>query len=139
MSLLVGTWSLVEWTATVDDRVQRPFGGDVAGLLTYTDDGRMWAALMRKDREHVAASSFAAALAAERAAASAGYLNYAGTYTEKDDWVIHHVELALMPNWVGDDQERLVTWIGEDLELSTPPEQGRSGALIVNRLRWTRI
>lgn len=139
MSKLVGTWELVEWTATVGDRVQRPFGGDVVGRLTYTADGHMWATLMRRDRTLISAATLAGATAADRAAAAAGYLNYMGTYTENGSKVVHHVDLALMPNWVGGDQERNIAWLGDDLELSTDPENGRSGETIVNRLRWKRI
>lgn len=139
MSSLIGTWELVEWTATVGDRVQRPFGGNAVGRLTYTVEGHMWATLMRRDRRPLTATTLAGATASERAAAAAGYLNYTGTYTEMADRVIHHVELSLMPNWVGGDQERIVNWIDGDLVLSTEPQTGRSGEVIVNRLRWRRI
>jgi hypothetical protein len=94
---------------------------------------------MRKDRPLVSTATLAGATATERAAVAAGYLNYAGTYTQAGDRVVHHVELSLLPNWVGQDQERIITWIGEDMELSTDPEPGRSGEMIVNRLRWRRI
>lgn len=139
MPELVGTWELVEWTATVGDRQRHPFGGDVVGRLTYTPDGYMWAALMRRDRRPVTAGSIAGATATERAAAAAGYLNYAGSYTQDGDRVMHHVEVSLMPNWVGLDQVRNITWIGDELELSTDPEAGRSGEEVVNRLRWRRL
>lgn len=139
MTDLAGTWELVEWVATVGEREQRPFGGDVVGRLTYTDDGFMWAALMRRDRSPIAASTLAAATASERAAAAAGYLNYAGRYTAKPGKVVHHVEVSLMPNWVGGDQERLVSWEDGDLVLSTPPVVGSSGEVITNRLRWRRL
>lgn len=139
MSSLIGNWRLVEWTAEVGSRVQRPFGGDVAGLLTYTADGRMWATLMKNDRNPVAASTLAGATARDRAAAAAGYINYAGSYTRDGDRVLHHVEVSLLPNWVGTDEVRQVGWIDGDLELSTLPAVGRSGVEIVNRLRWRRI
>ncbi|MGH8912698.1 MAG: lipocalin-like domain-containing protein [Acidimicrobiia bacterium] len=139
MSRLVGTWELMDWTASVGDRVQRPFKGAAIGRLTYTDDGFMWATLMRKDRPAVAAASLAGATATERAAVAAGYLNYAGTYTANGHRVVHHVDVSLLPNWVGRDQERIITWLGDDLELSTEPERGRSGEFIVNRLRWRRL
>lgn len=109
------------------------------GRLTYTADGHMWATLMRRDRTLISATTLAGATAADRAAAAAGYLNYTGTYTESGGRVLHHVELSLMPNWVGADQERNVSWEGDDLVLSTDPEKGRSGEVIVNRLRWRRI
>lgn len=111
----------------------------MVGRLTYTHDGYMWAALMRRDRHPVAAGSIAGATANERAAAAAGYLNYAGTYTHEGERVVHHVQVSLMPNWVGLDQARNITWVGDELELSTDPELGRSGEPVVNRLRWRRM
>lgn len=138
MSRLIGTWKLVDWTAAVGERLTRPFGGDVTGRLTYTADGYMWAALMRRDRPLLLTTTLAGATSTERAAAAAGYLSYTGTYTEYPARVIHHVDLSLMPNWVGAAQERNITWIGEDLELSTDPEIRRSGEEVVNRLRWQR-
>jgi len=78
-----------------------------------------------------------------RAAAAAGYLSYAGTYTIEDDDVLHHIELSLMPNWVGRTERRHVDWLpvsnGEDLILSTPPTRTDGGRTAVNRLRWERI
>ena len=144
MSYLIGTWELVGWTASVGHRLHHPFGGDVVGRLTYTSDGHMWAALMRRDRQPVTAPTLAAATEAERASAAAGYLSYSGTYTETDGTVTHHVELSLLPNWVGEDQVRVVTWVPGDngsshLELSTVPARGRAGGRIVNRLRWRRL
>lgn len=131
---LVGTWRLVQWTASVDGRITRPFGGRVDGWLTYTEDGRMWATLQRNDRPRLGTGTLAAATAEDRAAAAAGFLSYAGTYTMREDRVVHHVEASLFPDWIGEDQVRFVEWIDTDLVLSTPP----AGRNVVNRLRWTR-
>lgn len=135
---VVGTWRLVEWTATVGETVTRPFGGKVAGWLTYTVDGRMWAALQRIDRAPLGTLTLAAATAEQRAAAAAGYLAYGGTYELADHVVVHHVETSLFPDWIGEDQIRRVEWVGADLVLSTPPEITPAGRTVVNRLRWTR-
>lgn len=142
---LVGTWRLVDWTFCVDgSRERRPFGGNATGLLTYTSDGRMWAALMRKDRPAVPARTLSAASADLRAAVAAGYLNYAGRYRADDGHVDHHVEISLFPNWVGGVQRREITWIengdtGPDLQLSTPETRTDNGRTTVERLRWRRI
>lgn len=139
MRELQGTWHLVEWTVTVDDTVTRPFGGQAEGLLTYTDDGRMWATLQRKDRPSLGTGTLAAATAEQRGAAAAGYLAYAGRYTVEDGRVTHHVEVSLFPDWVGDDQMRLIGWTDEgDLVLSTPPEKTAAGRTVINRLRWRK-
>jgi hypothetical protein len=142
---LVGTWRLVDWTFCVDgSRERRPFGGNATGLLTYTPDGRMWAALMRKDRPDVPTRTLSAASADLRAAVAAGYLNYAGRYTVEEAHVDHHVEISLLPNWVGGVQRRDISWIedgsnGPDLLLSTPETRTDSGRMTVERLRWRRI
>jgi hypothetical protein len=139
MRELQGTWHLVDWTVTVDDTVTRPFGGQAEGLLTYTDDGRMWATLQRRDRPLLRTGTLAAATAEQRAAAAAGYLAYAGRYTLHDGQVTHHVEVSLFPDWVGDDQLRQVTWTDDgDLVLSTLPEKTAAGRTVINRLRWRR-
>jgi len=144
MQSLIGTWRLVEWTFTVDDsRPTRPWGGDPGGLLTYTEDGRMSASLMSHGRPAAPTRTLSAAPVDIRAAAAAGYLSYAGSYSMGGDDVLHHIELSLMPNWVGRTERRLIEWIpseqGFDLILSTPPTKTDGGRMAVNRLRWERI
>ena len=129
---------MVEWTASVDGTVLRPFGGKAEGWLTYTEDGRMWAALQRRDRPAIGTGTLAAATAEQRAAAAAGYLAYGGRYTMNGDRVLHHVETSLFPDWIGADQIRLISWDGDDLVLSTPEERSAGGRTVVNRLRWRR-
>ncbi len=143
MNELVGTWRLVEWTATIDGRQARPFGGETTGLITYTDDGRMWGTLMRVDRDDVDAPTLASATVEERARAAAGYLNYAGTYRIEPDGVVHVVELSLYPNWLGGEQVRDVEWVEgpdgtRDLILSAL-DHHPNGTEVFNRLRWRRI
>lgn len=140
---LVGSWRLVDWTVTVEERTRRPWGGKAAGLLTYTEDGRMWAALMATDRPHVPTKTLSAAPPHVRAAAASGFVMYAGTYTLEGNDVIHHVEISLYPNWVGTGERRHVDWIetdtGYDLILSTPPTETDGGRIAVQVLQWTRI
>lgn len=140
---LVGTWKLVEWTAAVDDKPITPFGGETTGLITYTEDGRMWGTLMRVDRPLVDGDTLAAAPEPERAAAAAGYLNYAGTYRLEGTAVVHAVEVSLFPNWIGTDQVRDLQWTpnahgGHDLLLSAQ-STSRKGETITNRLIWRRL
>lgn len=142
---LVGTWQLAGWTFTVDgDRETEPWGGDTAGLITYTADGRMAVTLMRPGRPNAPTRTLSAAPARIRAAASGGYLSYAGRYSVESDRVVHHIEVSLMPNWVGNDEIRFTEWIDNgdgtsDLVLSTPPTKTDSGRMAINRLRWRRI
>lgn len=144
MRSLIGTWRLVEWTFTVDDsRPTRPWGGNPAGLLTYTEDGRMSASLMSNGRPAAPTRTLSAAPIDIRAAAAAGYLSYAGSYSMDGNDVLHHIELSLMPNWVDTTERRLIEWAasedGFDLILSTPPTKTDGGRMAVNRLRWERM
>ncbi len=143
MHELIGTWRLVEWTVTLrNGRVTHPFNRKSEGLITYTDEGRMVASLMKSDRELIGTSSFNEATALERASAAAGYLSYAGTYEIVGDQVHHHVELSLFPDWVGGTQIRHIEWITnedgtQDLELSDLGIGSDRSAVI--RLRWHRV
>jgi hypothetical protein len=140
---LVGTWRLVKWTADIDGRPVTPFGGETTGLITYTDEGRMWGTLMRVDRPNVDGETLASAPKAQRAKAATGYLNYAGTYRVEGSTVIHSVEMSLFPNWIGSEQIRKITWVpndrnGRDLELSAQRKSSRGGN-VTNRLVWRRL
>ncbi len=140
---LIGSWKLIDWTVEMQGgRVVKPFRGRATGVLTYTDEGRMVASLMKMDRESIGTRSFAEAKALERASAAAGYLSYAGTYEIIGDLVYHHVDLSLFPDWVGGTQVRHIEWISNDagttdLELSTAPAPEQRSA--VNRPRWPTI
>lgn len=140
---LVGSWRLADWTVSVGDRMRRPWGGKATGLLTYTNDGRMWAALMATDRPDLPTKTLSAAPPNIRAAAASGFVMYAGTYSLDGDDVIHHVEVSLYPNWVGTGERRHVDWIetdsGFDLELTTPPTETDGGREAVQTLQWIRI
>lgn len=140
---LIGTWRLVDWTIRVGDRSRRPWGGKATGLLTYTEEGRMWAALMATDRPDVPTKTLSAAPPQIRAAAASGFVMYAGTYSVEGDDVIHHVEVSLYPNWVGTGERRHVDWVetdtGYDLILSTPPTETDGGRIAVQTLQWTRV
>jgi hypothetical protein len=139
---LIGTWRLVDWTVSLGDRLVKPFSGKSTGLLTYTSDGRMTASLMKMGRESIGTTSFAEATSRQRAAASTGYISYAGSYHVDGDLVHHQVELSLFPDWEGDIQTRRIGWVDADdgteqLELSYV--QNGASRMATNTLLWRRI
>jgi hypothetical protein len=103
----------------------------------------MSATLMSLGRPKAPTRTLSAAPADIRAAAAAGYLSYSGTYSMDGDDVLHHIELSLMPNWVGKTERRHIEWVqmddGHDLVLSTPPTKTDGGRTAVNRLRWAPV
>jgi hypothetical protein len=113
---LVGTWWLVQWTASHDDGSSRhPSGPDATGRIIYSGDGFMSAHL-------AAADGFS------------GALSYSGTWELLGgEEIVHHVTISTVEAFVGTDLARTVAWDGEDLVLTTPPRAGW-----VNVLRWRR-
>jgi hypothetical protein len=135
---LVGTWRLVSFEMRDEDgRVTHPLGGDAVGFITYTPDGHMAVQFGRADRARLAVGDWASATPAEIATAARDYFAYCGTYELRDGEVVHRVELSLMPNWIGRELVRLVTFDGEQVSLSTPPTQV-GGRQQIATLAWER-
>lgn len=137
--LLLGTWQLVSVEVRFNDGgVIYPWGKDPVGYLIYTGDGHMSGVISQRERPRFAAEDILEGSLAELAQAARSYLSYGGTYTLRDDVVIHHVLFSLFPNWVGQEQIRYIDAIANDeLVLRTPPLIGgeRAGA---GYLIWVR-
>src|SRR4051794_8093934 len=118
---LVGTWRLVSFEVQDEGgSVDRPFGPDPVGFITYAADGHMQVQFGRADRPHLGGDWFVAA-EAEVAAAAGGYFAYCGTCEYRDGEVVHRIELSLMPDWIGGEQVRRVALDGDIATLTTPP------------------
>jgi hypothetical protein len=106
---LVGSWRLISFHIQ-DSRGQMayPFGKDAQGRLIYEPDGRMAVQLMDPNRPGFASGDPIVAPEAEIRAAFGGYTAYYGTYSVNIDeqTITHHIEAALLLNWVGADQLR---------------------------------
>jgi hypothetical protein len=140
---LVGAWSLVRFLVEFSDGRSPiyPYGEEAGGMLLYTPQGRMSATLSRGDRKPFAAGGLEAAAAAapeEKCAAFDSYLAYAGRYRIEGDEVIHTLDFSLMPNAVGTEQRRKITWDGEILRLSYELPT-RSGNLRQYNMLWKRF
>ncbi len=132
-----GHWELLDWLQEYDDgRVTRPFGERPTGIITY-HGGRMSALISKGDRPHFTTGGQWNANADEKAAAYETCLAYAGTYTFTGDFVVHHVDMSLFPNWVGVDQRRRVEWNGETLRLTARLEEDTPEARTAV-LEWRR-
>ena len=137
---LVGAWQLVSWTIEypAGDRVTQPFGPEPEGLLVYTADGHMSAALQRPGRARLSRADPQAVSETEKAAAFAGYLHYAGTWHVAGGCVVHHVALAMNPNLLGTRQVRSIALDGERLVLGAEEPLEAPGATRRHRIEWRR-
>ena len=140
---LVGTWKLV----AIEERDEKgklavplDYGANPVGLLIYTADGHMAAQAMRTNRQALPSDDVHLVPAEQAKAAFTGYNGYFGTYEviEGQNIVIHHVQGSMIPNWVGGDQRRKFTLIGDKLILEPPAIQA-AGAKRVRKLTWQRV
>jgi hypothetical protein len=122
---LVGTWLLEAYVSDEPDgTVREPFGPDATGVLVYLPDGRMAVQVMDPRRPRWARGADGDERRAQVAAAAEGYIAYAGRFEVEDGppaVVVHHVEISLVPNWVGRPQRRFAALDGDRLELSAEP------------------
>jgi hypothetical protein len=117
----IGVYTLAEYA---------PHGDEPTGRISYDAAGRMWAMLLPPGREPLTNASSAEAYQATMR----GLVAYYGTYEidEATGRVIHHVEAASNPDWIGDDFVRWYRFEGTSLRLSLNAE-------FTGTLLWARL
>lgn len=141
-SSIIGAWTLITYESTAVDgtSLTYPLGSDARGIIMYTADGYMSAQIMRSGRKRFAGADAHAATEAELAWAAEGYLSYAGPYTVLDGGLIaHHVDVSLLPNWVGGTQYRAAHLNDSHLQLAPSEPIQLDGELRNARLVWRRV
>jgi hypothetical protein len=132
---LIGSWRLVSYQ-TLDGAGRRgePYAAAV-GRLTYDDRGNMSGQVMRPDRARV---EVGVGNAQSVRAAYIGYIAYFGSYEVAPDGatVVHHVEGALNPEWIGGTQVRKLKFDGDRLVLSADVRKGAD--IVTHMLTWER-
>ena len=91
---LQGTWQLESWTIGYSDRddFTYPYGEDPQGMLIYSSDGWMSAAINRPQRDPFPGDVSIRKLPDEqKAQAYSSYFHYSGRYLVKEGDVIHYV------------------------------------------------
>lgn len=105
---LIGAWRLVSWEIEFEglDQPARPFGEHPVGWLLYSADGAMSAQLMSAERAGLDGRSIRKLAPEEQLAVLETFFAYAGRYRIEDDTIIHAVDVALNPDFIGQDQHR---------------------------------
>lgn len=139
---LHGTWHLAVWEIVQPDgALSHPFGTDATGVLVYSADGSMSAAIARSGRAPFPDGNPRRASEAERAAAADSYFHYAGPYHITEEagrpLVVHRVTHALNPGFVGTQQRRFIDLSDDVLTLSAR-EALPEGRFRDHRLIWRR-
>lgn len=132
---LLGTWQLQRWFITYEDgSVTEPLGTDATGLLIYTTDGWMSAAMTAAGRPRLSRGNPRAAPESEKAAAFDTFFGYCCRWRIVGQSVEHHVTLSHNPALVGTVQTRKIHMRGHTLTLSA--EEAVPGGVRVHRLQW---
>ncbi|MCP6760331.1 MAG: lipocalin-like domain-containing protein [Fischerella sp. CENA71] len=155
-SNFIGVWKLSSWkTESSDGEIIYPYGKNPIGYLTYTQDGYMSVNIMKNNCLPLGISSEELVKARKLLLkpclllrdgrksikaiiryfkASINYISYSGKYEIQGDKIIHHVEVSLIPDWIGKDLERTFEITSQKLLLTTPSLDGAS-----QYLEWKRI
>jgi hypothetical protein len=136
---LLGAWKIESWEISYSDgRASTfPFGTTPTGLILYTPDGHMSATISRSDREPMSNPNTRRAPQSEKADAFDSYFHYSGIWRIDGNNVIHTVEHALDPLFVGTDQVREMDYRGDVLVLAASSTTA-SGSQMHNRITWRR-
>lgn len=131
---VVGTWKLVEYSM-VNETGEKvyPLGERATGFLMYTADGYMSAQLMSdKERPVFEGKALHTGSTEQMAAAAHGYHAYAGKYEvdEANQTLYHHMEVSLIPNRLGQVQDRLVQIKGKQIIITS--------TVTANTIIWER-
>lgn len=137
---LVGAWRLVSTEQRLSDGTSRPspwYGPNGVGYLIYSESGRMCAVLM--DPNSARWKSEESPTDAELRSRFEHFVAYCGRYevNEEQGFVVHHVEIDLVPNSVGTDLKRHISLEGNRLKLR-PAEPLPKGVLEYT-LTWERV
>lgn len=117
----LGTWRLLANEArTRSLEVTLPLGPHPQGYLVYTGDGHVSVIMAQRDRPPFQGRDMAGT-PEEMVSAYTTCQAYAGTFEVQGERVVHRVEVASFPNWVGASQERFYAFEGDRLILRTPP------------------
>lgn len=127
----IGTWKLVSFQSTLaDGTIVNPLGEKASGFILYSEDGYMNVAIMKEGFEKTSSPQVS----------YLDYFAYAGRYEVKENTIIHHMDVAVIPQWVGHQQERVVEWLGDQLCLSTTDPITLDGITYEsNQLIWERV
>ena len=145
---LLGAWQLQRWSISYSDGRpdSLPYGADAQGLICYTADGFMSASIARAGRPRLSSESVRSAPVEERLGAFESFFQYAGPYEFRrgpelptGQQVVHHVVMALNPNFAGTDQVRNVEFDANGvLTLSASDTLPGSTVQRHHRLVWKR-
>jgi hypothetical protein len=135
----LGTWVLLSLETEDMDTGDKhnPLGVHPSGYLSYGDDCRMSAVLVKESRQVPAASVPADPEALEL---YRGLLAYAGSYSIDGFKISHHIEASWNQAWTGATQVARFNIDGSTLYVRSGPEKSPfTGKQVSTTVIWTRV
>ena len=138
---LYGAWRLVGVEHHLPDgTVTHPRGHDAQGMIVYDPSGYMSVQVMDPHRPKLNAAGDTTAQAAALRAVIEGFTAYCGPYDvdEAEESVVHHLDCATVPEWVGSQRKRYCRFEGNRLILQAEPVivDGREE---IGYITWERL
>ena len=133
---LVGTWTLVSFDSfdSSGAKVPNMEGGDLKGLLIFTDNGHMSNQMIAQFPK-IASSDRLKSTPAEEKAVAHGILSYFGSYTvsEPEKTIMLNIERSSFPNQAASNVKRVATLTGDELKIDNPGRQAGGRTVTVWR------
>ena len=137
---LLGTWDLQRFWFTDDDSSEMdPLGDAPVGNLILGADGNYAFTMMRTGRCPYAGGDLLRGTADEKGEAADGYVSFGGTWTFGADAITFRIAYSLFPNWVGGEQVRRTSIIGDELQLQTTGPILLAGKTHRGAARWLKL
>ncbi len=134
-----GSWTLVSCINEQNGKKVALFGSNPKGSMILTPDGRISVIMMRSNLPKFASNSRTKGTAKDNQVVVQGSIAFFGSYevtNEKEQTVKLHIDGSTFPNWTGEDQERGVTVIGDEMKYTNRSPAIGSGT---NYLVWRRV
>lgn len=121
-SPIVGSWRLISFDLRDEaGTVSHPWGDAVSGMNTYTVDGYLSEQFCSAHRPALKHDDWVSATPDEIDLAARHYFAYAGSYEIDGGEIVYHLDVSLMPNWIGKTERRFWSVTGDTLTITTLP------------------
>lgn len=148
---LIGGWELIRWGSYNKDDpedVMYPFGKDCKGTINYTPDGYM-SAMLQASKVSSWTAGFMKGTTEEYSDTCTKTLGYSGPFfidqeEESTAKLIHHMNVSIPPNWIGQNQIRMAEMKedGGELYLTLRPQivdDRGDGVQRLQRVEWRKM
>jgi len=139
---LVGAWRMKAYVEIDEETGEKnyPFGTNPDGFIIYTTDGYMSAQIQKNGRKPFKDNDMFRGTSEEYIEEASGYLAYSGRFfvDEKEMKITHEMAVSLFPNWLGNQQKRIVRIENNVLNLETDGPLMFNGKMKVAKITWER-